>query len=96
MVNPTGLETRYLPIDQQQWGKPNSIKKLLYVFIEWNPGIALSKIFEPLKFDEILIILSTPKIFSRKANNSADDVNHINIHLPISTNKNIGRNAINW
>ena len=65
------------------------------MFIELNPGTALGKIDEPFKFDETSIILSTPNIFSKKANNNADEVNHINIHLPISTNKNIGRNAIN-
>ena len=37
-----------------------------------------------------------PNVWYKNENNNADDVSHINIHLPISTNKNIGMNAMNW
>ena len=36
-----------------------------------------------------------PNICTKKENNKAEDEVHINIHLPISTNKNKGKKAIN-
>ena len=44
------------------------------------------------KYDSFL----EPNVWYKNENNNADDVSHINIHLPISTNKNKGMNATNW
>ena len=43
------------------------------------------------KYDSFL----EPNVWYKNENNNADDVSHINIHLPISTNKNKGMNAMN-
>ena len=43
------------------------------------------------KYDSFL----EPNVWYKNENNIADDVSHINIHLPISTNKNKGMNVTN-
>ena len=92
---PTGFEIKNLPTDQQQCGIPRNNKNLLQLFNELNPGINFVKNLDPFNLNAFCIIKLTPKKFSKKLNNKAEDDNHINIHLPISTNKNIGKNAIN-
>ena len=81
-------------MDQQQWGIPRNNKNLLQFFNELKPGTNFGKNLDPFILNAFLIMKLTPKIFSKKLKNKADEDNHINIHLPISTNKNIGKNAI--
>ena len=60
-----------------------------------NSGIIFVSICFPLRVDEKYNSLLWPNVWYKKENNKADEVSHINIHLPISTNKNMGINAIN-
>ena len=61
-----------------------------------NGVIIFFKNLLPLKPSVWEITFSIPKTCIKKANNKAEDDTHINIHLPISTNKNKGKKAINW